>query len=217
MSNLENKTGENGRVAVQDPPITRFAPHEIAVPNAKSRVSTPEPLVAPSPPQDSMASQSLMARYLWAATRLSLASVFLWAFFDKVFGLGHETTAARAWLNGGSPSAGFLGGATGPFADFYQSIAGAGWVDAIFMIGLIGIGVALLLGIGMRIAAVTGAIMVVLMWSASLPPSDHIFMDNHIVYALVLLGIAVVGAGNTLGIGKWWAGTSLVRRFPILT
>jgi thiosulfate dehydrogenase [quinone] large subunit len=31
------------------------------------------------------------------------------------------------------------------------------------MIGLLGIGVALLLGIGMRIAAVTGAIMVVLM------------------------------------------------------
>jgi thiosulfate dehydrogenase (quinone) large subunit len=51
------------------------------------------------------------------------------------------------------------------------------------MIGLLGIGVALLLGIGMRIAAVTGAIMVVLMWSASLPPQDDIFMANHIVYA----------------------------------
>jgi thiosulfate dehydrogenase (quinone) large subunit len=42
-------------------------------------------------------------------------------------------------------------------------------------------------------------------------------MDNHIVYALVLLGIAVVGAGNTLGLGGWWTGTSLVRRFPFLT
>jgi thiosulfate dehydrogenase [quinone] large subunit len=55
------------------------------------------------------------------------------------------------------------------------------------------------------------------MWSASLPPQDHIFMDNHIVYALVLLGIAVVGAGNTLGLGKWWAGTALVRRFAWLS
>jgi thiosulfate dehydrogenase (quinone) large subunit len=108
------------------------------------------------------------ARYLWALTRLSLSTVFLWALFDKVFGLGHETSVNHAWLDGGSPSVGFLGGATGPFADFYQAIAGA-------------------------------------------------FMDNHIVYALVLLGIAVVGAGNTLGIGSWWTGTSLVRRFPWLT
>jgi thiosulfate dehydrogenase (quinone) large subunit len=77
--------------------------------------------------------------------------------------------------------------------------------------------VALLLGIGMRIAAVTGAIMVVLMWSASLRPQDDIFMDNHIVYALVLLGIALGGAGNTLGLGKWWTGTPPVRRFAWLS
>jgi hypothetical protein len=126
MSRLENGTGGNGRVTVQDPQITRFAPHEIAVPNSLSRLSTPGPQIGPSTSQDSVASESVPARYLWALTRLSLSAVFLWAFFDKVFGLGHETTAAHAWLNGGSPSAGFLGGATGPFADFYQSIAGAG-------------------------------------------------------------------------------------------
>jgi thiosulfate dehydrogenase [quinone] large subunit len=157
-----------------------------------------------------------MAAYLWALTRLSLATIFLWAFFDKVFGLGHQTTVAQAWIHGGSPSVGFLSGATGPFAGFYQSLAGAGWVDWMFMVGLIAIGVALLLGIGMRIAAVSGAIMVMLMWSASLPPQDHIFMDNHIVYALVLLGIAVVGAGNTLGFGNWWSKTPWVKRFKWL-
>src|ERR1700730_11492542 len=142
MSTLQSGTNGNGRVTVQDPPITRFAPHEIV----GAITTSPKPVVGPSLPQDSMASQSAPARYLWALTRLSLSTVFLWAFFDKVFGLGHETTAAHAWLNGGSPRVGFLGGATGPFADFYQSIAGAGWVDWTFMIGLIGIGVALLLG-----------------------------------------------------------------------
>jgi thiosulfate dehydrogenase [quinone] large subunit len=158
-----------------------------------------------------------MAAYLWALTRLSLASVLLWAFFDKVFGLGRETTTAHAWIHGGSPSAGFLSGATGPVGGSYQAIAGAAWVDWMFMIGLIGIGVAVLLGIGMWIAPVTGAIMVVLMWSASLPPQDHIFMDNHIVYALVLLGLAAAGAGNTLGLGNWWTAIPLVRRFPWLS
>jgi len=85
------------------------------------------------------------------------------------------------------------------------------------MIGLLGIAAALLLGIGVRVAAVAGAVMVVLMWSASLPPQDDVFMDNHIIYALVLLGLALVGAGNTLGLGRWWTQTTLVRRFPWLT
>ena len=156
------------------------------------------------------------ARYLWAVTRLCMGWVFLWPFLDKLFGLGHETTAAHAWINGGSPSFGFLSGATGPFAGIYQSIAGAGLVNWLFMIGLLGIAVALLLGIGVRIAAASGALMVILMWSASLPPQDDVFMDNHIIYALVLIGLALVGAGKTLGFGSWWAQTSLVRRFPWL-
>ncbi len=162
-------------------------------------------------------SRETTARYLWALTRLCLGWTFLWPFLDKLFGLGHETTAAHAWINGGSPSKGFLSGAVGPFAGIYQAIAGAGWVNWMFMLGLLGIAVALLLGIGMRIAAVSGAILLILMWSASLPPQDDLFMDNHLIYALVLLGLAVVGAGNTLGLGRWWTQTSLVRRFPWLT
>jgi thiosulfate dehydrogenase [quinone] large subunit len=161
-------------------------------------------------------SSNVVARYLWALTRLCLGWTFLWPFLDKTFGLGHETTPAHAWINGGSPSMGFLSGATGPFASLYQAIAGAGWVNWTFMLGLLGIALALLLGIGTRIAAVAGAILLVLMWSASLPPQDDIFMDNHLIYAIVLLGLAVVGAGNTLGLGRWWTQTSLVRRFPWL-
>jgi thiosulfate dehydrogenase [quinone] large subunit len=106
------------------------------------------------------------ARYLWSLTRLCLGWTFLWPFLDKTFGLGHETTAAHAWIQGGSPSFGFLSGAAGPFAGLYQSIAGAGWVNWLFMLGL--------------------------------------------------LGLAVVGAGNTLGFGRWWTQTSLVRRFSWL-
>jgi uncharacterized membrane protein YphA (DoxX/SURF4 family) len=110
------------------------------------------------------------ARYVWAVTRLCMGWVLLWPFLDKTFGLGHETPSAHAWINGGNPTLGFLSGSVGPFASFYQAIAGAGWVNWLFMIGLIGIAIALLLGIGTRIAAVSGAIMVILMWSASLPP-----------------------------------------------
>src|SRR4051794_38019142 len=83
--------------------------------------------------------------YVWAAARLALGWVFVWAFVDKLFGLGHETTSKQAWIHGGSPTKGFLAhGATGPFQGFYHDIAGAAWADWLFMLGLAGIGVALL-------------------------------------------------------------------------
>jgi len=184
----------------------------ITTPTNVTEITPAEPTTTTAEPTTTM-----VARYLWALTRLCLGWTFLWPFLDKTFGLGHETTTAHAWINGGSPSFGFLSGAIGPFAGIYQSIAGAGLVDWLFMIGLLGIAVALLLGIGVRIAAVSGAVLLILMWSASLPPQDDIFMDNHIIYAIVLIGLALVGAGNTLGFGRWWTQTSLVRRFPWLT
>ena len=56
-----------------------------------------------------------VARYVAAALRLSLGWVFLWAFLDKTFGLGHETAGKDAWVNGGSPTKGFLAfAASGP-------------------------------------------------------------------------------------------------------
>lgn len=152
------------------------------------------------------------ARYVWGLTRLSLGWVFLWAFLDKMFGLGHETASADAWVSGGNPTEGFLSGAVGPFAGIYQDIAGTALVNTLFMVGLGAIGVALMLGIFMRLACGAGALMVTLMWTASLPPENNPFMDSHIVYALVLVGLALAGAGRTLGLGRWWARTNLVQR-----
>ena len=130
--------------------------------------------------------------------------------------MGHETASAKAWIHGGSPTSGFLAGAVGPFAGIYHSMSGALWADWGFMLGLLCIGVALLLGIGMRIAAVAGAVLLVLMWSASLPPANNIFMDDHLIYALVLGGLVIVGAGNIVGFGRRWTSTDLVRRYPWL-
>jgi thiosulfate dehydrogenase [quinone] large subunit len=156
---------------------------------------------------------SRTAKYLLAVTRLSLGWVFLWPFLDKLFGLGHETASAKAWIHGGSPTKGFLSGAEGPFAGFYHSFAGAQWANWGFMLGLLGIAVGLLLGIGMRIVCAGGAVLVVLMWSASLPPTNDVFMDDHLIYALVLITLAVLSAGDTLGLGRQWKKTALVRRF----
>jgi len=152
-----------------------------------------------------------------AAIRFSLGWVFLWAFVDKLFGLGFATPAARSWLNGGSPTKGFLtNAATGPFESFYKSIAGAAWADWLFMLGLAGIGIALIAGIAMRIATSAGALLLVMMWTAVLPPENNPFMDDHIVYALVLIALALLGAGHHFGLGRTWERLAIVQKYPIL-
>jgi thiosulfate dehydrogenase [quinone] large subunit len=135
-----------------------------------------------------------------------------------MFGLGHETADKAAWINGGHPTQGFLKfAAAGPFKGFYNNLAGQTWADWLFMIGLLGIGVALVLGIGMRVAATAGATLLVLMWSAVLPPENNLFMDDHLIYAAVLAILALVGAGTTLGLGRYWAKLPIVRDHGWLT
>jgi thiosulfate dehydrogenase (quinone) large subunit len=153
-----------------------------------------------------------VVRYVGAALRLSLGWVFLWAFLDKAFGLGHETASKDAWLNGGSPTSGFLGFATkGPFSGLYHDIAGQSWADWLFMIGLLGIGVALMAGVAMRITAASGVVLLVLMWTAVLPPENNLFMDDHLIYAMILVVLAALGAGRTLGLGSAW------ERLPVVS
>ncbi len=156
-------------------------------------------------------------RYLLAGLRLALGWIFLWAFLDKLFGLGFATEAKNAWINGGSPTKGFLTfGAAGPFQGFYNGIGGAAWADWLFMLGLAAIGTALMLGIGVRVAAAAGGLLLVLMWTAVLPPANNPFMDDHLVYAGVLALLAVTNAGDTWGLGRTWARLPIVRRLAWL-
>jgi thiosulfate dehydrogenase (quinone) large subunit len=174
-----------------------------------------QPMSAVTATTETLASKA--ARYTFAGVRVALGWTFLWAFLDKMFGLGHETAEKAAWINGGHPTQGFLKfAATGPFKEFYNGIAGAAWADWLFMLGLLGIGVALILGIGERIAAAAGATLLVLMWTAVLPPENNPFMDDHLIYAAVLVGLALIKAGDTIGLGKLWGNTTLVRKAPWL-
>lgn len=75
-----------------------------------------------------------------------MAFIFLWAFVDKTFGLGFTTLAEKSWINGGSPTTGFLTFATkGPMAEFFKGLAGMAVVDWLFMLGLLFVGLTLLL------------------------------------------------------------------------
>src|SRR3989339_1173600 len=155
--------------------------------------------------------------YAAAFVRITLGWMLLWAFFDKLFGLGFATAPERAWITGGSPTMGFLSHADGPFASLFQAMAGVMAIDVLFMTGLACIGLALLLGIGLRIAGYAGATMMALMFlAASLPPDHKPLIDEHIVYAGLFLWLTVSGPGAFDPLAKRWASCRFVKRHPIL-
>ena len=167
------------------------------------------------------------ARRVLAVLRIAFGLTFLWAFFDKLLALGFHTGYGQdgtldrfgdaAWVNGGSPTEGFLKfGADGPFEGFYHSLAGTAFADWAFMLGLLGIGTALTLGIGVRFAAYAGALLYVMMWTVVLPPENNPVLDDHILGAITLVALALTHAGDTWGLGKQWSRTQLVDRAPIL-
>jgi thiosulfate dehydrogenase [quinone] large subunit len=155
--------------------------------------------------------------------RVTTGFIFLWAFLDKTFGLHYSTPSAKAWINGGSPTKGFLSSVdVGPLESTFHSIAGAGWANWLFMLGLLGIGVAVIAGVALRISAVSGALMMAFMWLAEFPLAQHTsagkpsasvnpLVDYHLIYAIALIVLAATYAGTTWGLGRTWAKLPFVR------
>lgn len=156
-------------------------------------------------------------KYFWAILRISAGFIFLWDFLDKLFGLGFSTTSKNAWINGGSPTAGFLLHATyGPFTSIFHSLGSSNLVSWLFMLGLLFVGLTMILGIGLRLSAIIGTTVMFLIWLSILPPSDNPFMDYHWFYAFALIASAVTNAGDYFGFGKWWSGLRFVNKCRIL-
>ncbi|MFE9559990.1 hypothetical protein ACFYM0_02625 [Streptomyces sp. NPDC006487] len=159
-----------------------------------------------------------------ATTRLLTSFTFLWAFADKAFGWGYATPSGKGWIDGGSPTKGFLSHvAAGPLEGTFHAWAGAAWADWAFMLGLLGIGIALAGGVALRAAAAAGTVMMALMWAAEWPPARHVsdgtlsmstnpLVDYHVLYAAVLVMLAVIGAGRVWGLSTAWRSLPLVRR-----
>jgi thiosulfate dehydrogenase [quinone] large subunit len=159
-----------------------------------------------------------------AVLRITTGFVFLWAFLDKAFGLGYSTPTARAWINGGSPTKGFLTSVdVGPFQSAAHAIAGTWWADSLFMVGMLAVGVALLAGVGLRVSAFSGGLIMAMMWFAEFPIAAHTstatpsgstnpLTDYHLIYTVVLIGLAAAYAGHTWGLGRLWAKLPFVQR-----
>lgn len=127
-----------------------------------------------------------------AAARIALGWLFFYAGITKVL---NPAWSAKGYLSGSKT-----------FSGFYSWLASDGVlpiVDFLNEWGLTLIGVSLIVGALVRLSSLLGALMMVMYWFPVLdfPKVDHGYLvDDHIVYALVLLYFAAVKAGRRYGI-----------------
>ena len=169
--------------------------------------------------------------------RLALGFTFLWAFADKLLALGFSTGrdpvtgivdrfGDTAWINGGSPTKGVFayGLNAGWFTSFYEGIgnvtttangpaaAPPAWVDAVYMTAMLLIGLGLITGIMTRLAAVGGIVWMAVFYTATaIWPEHNPIVDDHVIEAVVLVGLFLANAGRYYGLGKLWQRVPFVR------
>jgi thiosulfate dehydrogenase [quinone] large subunit len=145
-----------------------------------------------------------------AVGRIVIGIIFLWAGLEKLLGSGSEGFSAAGFLQFGT--GGTLGwpfvaeGAEGPFnptVDFWTGVGGdegmMNIVNFLVMFGQIGIGVGLILGLLTRFSAAMGTLMMLLFFFAAWD-FQYGIVNQHLTYAVVTFGLAVVGAGNYFGL-----------------
>jgi thiosulfate dehydrogenase (quinone) large subunit len=172
-----------------------------------------------------------------AVLRVLTGWTFLWAFLDKAFAIGFHTGRLEdgtidffaknaAWFNGGSPTKGVFAYAlhAGPFQGFYENLgnvqmtaqgptaAPPEWINVVYMASLLLIGLGLITGVMTRLAAAGGIIWMAIFYTATaIWPENNPFVDEHVVYIVVLVGLILANAGRYYGLGKIWQRYGFVK------
>jgi thiosulfate dehydrogenase (quinone) large subunit len=165
--------------------------------------------------------RSAPARKVLAVLRIVIGFNFLWAFLDKAFGLSYTTAAESAWFAGGSPTQGYLMGASeGWLGGMWGTLAGNPILDVVFMMALLGLGLAAIFGVGLRIAAVAGVLLSIGFYLSQLPLEAGVATNPvttaHWYYALLFVFFPLVDAGRTWGVAHIWERFGFVQKAPWL-
>lgn len=121
--------------------------------------------------------------------RVTMGWLFLYSGIVKVM---DKTWSAESYIKGAK--------VLPQFFDFLLDPAVLPYVNLVNKWGLVLLGVSLILGFFVRWSAPLGALLMVLYYLPVLNfPS---IVDQHIIYALVLLFLAVVGAGQVWGLDR---------------
>lgn len=152
-----------------------------------------------------------------AVLRIILGLMFLWAFFDKLFGLGYATPAGSGMIDGGSPTYFFLEYSDGWFSGIFHEMAGFSDVtDILLMIGLLCLGIGLTAGIATRLVTLFSVLMYILFYLSTVPFDSNPLLDYHLVYIFAVIAIWYAGADRLFSLGDWWNDLEIVKRYKML-
>ena len=154
--------------------------------------------------------------YMLALFRIMVGWIFLWPFFDKLFGLGFQTPAGGGWVDGFSPSSYVMYVTNGIFSELYKTVAGNIVIDAIFMLALLSIGVTLMLGIASKLSTVGTIAFLITMYTLVVPPTDNPLIDYHLILCAGMLATYFLGGFEKLSLYSRWKEFFLVKKLPIL-
>ena len=139
--------------------------------------------------------------------RLSIGWIFIWTGFDKLI----TDFSAGGFL---------VNASTGPLKDLFvnmgQSQVALDVVDPLVVYGQILIGFSLILGVFTRFGLLMGAIQMFLFYIVQLWPPFNPFMDELIVYILLMALLGALGAGRILGLDALIEKWQPVKRVPKL-
>lgn len=144
--------------------------------------------------------------------RVVIGIIFLWAGLEKIIGEGLGTWSAAGFLQfatGGTLGWPFVSGeiAEGtifnPTHDVWVALAGneaaMTLINVIVPVGQLAIGACLILGLFTRFAAAMGTLMMLFFFVAAWDFAYGI-VNQHLTYAVMTFGLAVLGAGNYYGL-----------------
>ena len=141
--------------------------------------------------------------------RISLGWMFFWAGITKVL---DPTWSAEGYLKGAKT-----------FIGFYQWLISPNILPIVNFVnewGLTLLGISLILGVGVRLSSILGVALMALYYFPILDfpyPNPHSFLvDEHIIYALVLLLFANLRAGRVWGLENWCSNLPICSKYPKL-
>jgi thiosulfate dehydrogenase [quinone] large subunit len=160
-----------------------------------------------------------------AVLRVLMGLLFTYAGVEKLLGIGLE--AGKSWTAGGflkfATAGTWPGAADGavinPFQGFWQGLATdpdlLNIINVLVPWGELAIGIALILGLGTRFAALMGVLMMGLFYLASWDFSLGI-INSDLVYLAVLAFLGYAAAGEAYGLDAYVERTPSVQRTPQL-
>jgi thiosulfate dehydrogenase [quinone] large subunit len=136
---------------------------------------------------------------------------------------GYFKLLRPAWNRGGAPlapwsSAGYLRGASGPFAGLFQGLADSRWlstIDTLVAVALLLVGLSLVLGLFTQAGCVGALLLLAMFYLSAIPTSGvhqtgaegaYLLVNKNLVEAGAVLVLLFFGTGRIAGLDRLWTG-----------